>query len=142
MFVPAKKNRYFICNNTKHLLRNFFSSLICVNFTKRKNNWKKKLFFCLYVRYVSIKIKDRFKLKNFCSFIITQFHSYYLSNWTTYTFILGVYWYNVWYIVLQLFVYIQAGSRWIPEVLYSELRKLRYVVEYKESSEHFYYVSM
>ena len=139
MFVPAKKiDTLYV--TTQHLLRNFFSSLICVNFTKRKNYWK-KTFFCLYVRYVSIKIKDRFKLKNFCSFIITQFHSYYLSNWTTYTFLLGVYWYNVWYIVLQLFVYI-AGSRWIPEVLYSELRKLRYVVEYKESSEHFYYVSM
>merc|ERR1712083_863025 len=39
----------------------FFSSLICVLFYKKIYNSKKKNIFCLYVRYVSIKIKDHFK---------------------------------------------------------------------------------
>ena len=50
MFVPAKKIDTLYVTTT--LTSQFFSSLICVNFTKRKNNWK-KTFFRLYVRCVN-----------------------------------------------------------------------------------------
>ena len=76
MFVPAKKIDTLYVTTT--LTSQFFFPPLFVSILQKEKIIGKKLFF-VCMSDVSIKIKDLFKLMNFCSFI-TQFHSYYLSK--------------------------------------------------------------
>merc|ERR1712150_294696 len=57
----SQKNRYFICNT--HLLCNFFSSLICVNFTKKNNSKKKHFLFVCQIQICVNKNQRPFQKK-------------------------------------------------------------------------------